>query len=234
MSYRETGRQALQRRIAELEGENAALRKGGEDGLLALWQAAMNRLRVSVHEGERRIAELEAECLSRGKEASESRDIYMAEIKALRAGLEDKIGVDGLNTQLVELDQAKAEIARLTAINADLNRIAELEAERDNAERERFRFGALNKGLSNRIAELEAAGIRASNEFSIALRDSRVRIAELEARVAELEAALEHAAAFLKSWDDGFGPDPDNNWNYDEMKSEYEAILAAIRGRPAP
>ncbi len=60
-------------------------------------------------------------------------------------------------------------------------RIAELESERDQAERERFRFGALNKGLSNRIAELEAAGIRASNEFSIALRDSRVRIAELEA-----------------------------------------------------
>ncbi len=36
-------------------------------------------------------------------------------------------------------------------------RIAELEAARDQAERERFRFGALNKGLSNRIVKLEAA-----------------------------------------------------------------------------
>ncbi len=95
-------------RIAELE---AGLRKSESTNAKLMRERTLDGWLA-------RIAELEAECLSRGKEASENREIYMAEIKALRAGLEDKIGVDGLNRQLVELDQAKA-------------RIAELEAERD-------------------------------------------------------------------------------------------------------
>ncbi len=53
-------------------------------------------------------------------------------------------------------------------------------------------------------------------------------------RIAELEAALRHAAEFLKGWDGGFGPNPENTWNYDEMEAEYEAIQTAIRARPAP
>jgi len=78
-------------------------------------------------------------------------------------------------------------------LQAKAARIADLEAERDQAERERFRFGALNKGLSNRIAELEAetSRLKAENAFAGSLTlANQNRVAELEAEVRSLNIAL--------------------------------------------
>jgi chromosome segregation ATPase len=65
-------------------------------------------------------------------------------------------------------------------------RIADLETERDKAERERFSYGALNKGLTNRIAELEAKWAHTVD----ALRAANERIAEHEAEIVRLKTAV--------------------------------------------
>jgi hypothetical protein len=72
-------------------------------------------------------------------------------------------------------------------LQAKAARIADLEAERDQAERERFRFGALNK------AELEAetSRLKAENHFAGSLTlANQNRVAELEAEVRSLNIAL--------------------------------------------
>lgn len=116
---------------------------------LTLWGklATAERTRNLCALAAARITELEAECLSRGKEAEENRRIYMAEIKALRAGLEDKIGVDELNRQLIQLDKAMARIAELEAQVAELGK---------GESREWVKSTQLDE-LQARIAELEAA-----------------------------------------------------------------------------